>query len=131
MAGFDLLGWFGAAAMGLVLGLIGGGGSILAVPVLVYLFGQPGGLATYYSLFIVGLSAAIAVVPYARRGGVEFATAGVFFLPSLLGVAISRRILLPALPPVVEFLGLSIAKDAIVLLGFGAVMLAASVSMIR
>lgn len=108
--------------MGLTLGLIGGGGSILSVPILVYLFKVSGSSATYQSLFIVGVCAAVGVIPFARRKLVEFKTSLMFFFPAVIGVFFSRRIILPALPA---------NKDLIILMAFATVMLAASWSMIR
>ena len=55
----EIFGYFLAAAIGVSLGLIGGGGSILAVPVLAYLFGMDEKVATAYSLFIVGTAALV------------------------------------------------------------------------
>lgn len=118
----EALGYFGAATMGLTLGLIGGGGSILTVPILAYLFKIPAAAATYYSLFIVGVCAAFGVIPFAKRKLVEVRTSLLFFLPALIGVLFSRRFILPRLPE---------SKDAIILSAFAIVMLAASWSMIR
>ncbi len=126
-----ILGFLGAAIMGLTLGLIGGGGSILAVPILVYLFGIPGAQATYYSLFVVGLCAAVGSVPYAKRGLVQLGTGLLFFFPSVAGVMISRRLLLPSIPPQLSVAGVSLTKDALILGAFAVVMLAAAISMLR
>ena len=59
MEAIELIGWASAALIGVVLGLLGAGGSILAVPVLHYLLGFPAEEATAYSLFVVGVSAAL------------------------------------------------------------------------
>jgi uncharacterized membrane protein YfcA len=111
--------------MGLILGLIGGGGSILAVPLLVFLFGLPGSVATFYSLLIVAVSAAVGALPFARRGLVEFKTGLLFLFPSILGVSFARRVLLPSLPGTPEF------KDTLILMAFAALMIAAARSMLR
>ena len=127
-----LCGYLGAGVMGTTLGLIGGGGSILAVPLLVYLFGFSGSQATFSSLFVVGICAGAGAIPFARRRLVATQTAMLFFVPSLLGVLISRRALLPALPATVSIgNAVSISKDLLILCLFGGVMLAASGSMIR
>lgn len=125
------LGYIGAVGMGLTLGLIGGGGSILAVPILVYLFGMPGGQATFSSLFIVGVCAAAGAIPMAKRGLVSFKTAGAFFLPSVIGVWLARRVLLPAVPDSFRLAGQVLNKDLLILILFGFVMLAASWSMLK
>ncbi|MEW6057344.1 MAG: sulfite exporter TauE/SafE family protein [Bdellovibrionota bacterium] len=116
------LGYFGAAVMGVTLGLLGGGGSILAVLIFAYLFNVSATAATYYSLFIVGVCSAIGVIPFAQRRLVEVKTALLFFVPAAIGVFFSRRIILPRLPE---------NKDMIILVAFAIVMLAASWSMIR
>lgn len=61
-----MLAWLGALLIGLSLGLLGSGGSILTVPVLVYLLGEPPKLAIAESLLIVG------AIPYALRGLVDW-----------------------------------------------------------
>lgn len=94
----DLLGYLSALFIGLTLGLIGGGGSILAVPVLVYLFVLDETLATGYSLFIVGCSALVGGVQQYVRGNVDFRTAIVFGVPAIISVTIVRSLLIPALP---------------------------------
>lgn len=127
----EAVGYLAAAGMGVTLGLLGGGGSILAVPILVYLLGVPGAQATYHSLFIVGLSAAVGAVVLARRGLVAARTGLRFFVPSVLGVWLARRVLLPAVPPRIELAGHALTKDILLLALFGAVMLAAAASMLR
>jgi uncharacterized membrane protein YfcA len=80
-----LLAWIGALAIGLTLGLLGAGGSILTVPVLVYLVGEPPKAAVAESLAIVGTIAAVGVVPYARKGLVSWHTVLLFSLPGMMG----------------------------------------------
>jgi uncharacterized membrane protein YfcA len=60
-------------AIGILLGLVGAGGSILAVPVLVYVLGEPVKQATTESLLIVGLTA---LVGTRRRGARAFVSCG-------------------------------------------------------
>ena len=73
-----LVGYFAAIIIGISLGLIGGGGSILTVPVLVYLFGINPVVATAYSLFIVGSTSLFGVIPKYRSGLVNLKTAAIF-----------------------------------------------------
>src|SRR5689334_9276140 len=80
-----LLAWLGALAIGLTLGLLGAGGSILTVPVLVYLVGEPPKAAVAESLAIVGAIAAVGAVPYARKGLVAWPTVLLFSLPGMMG----------------------------------------------
>ena len=75
----------GALAIGLSLGLLGSGGSILTVPVLHYLVGQPEKLAIGGSLFVVGLIAAAAAIPYALHRQVDWRNVGWFGVPGMLG----------------------------------------------
>lgn len=92
---------FGALAsllIGLSLGLIGGGGSILTVPVLVYLFGVNPLQATAYSLFIVGTTSAIGAFPKYKEGQVNLKTALIFGAPSIITVYATRKWILPAIP---------------------------------
>lgn len=128
----EILGYFGAVLMGLSLGLIGGGGSILTVPILVYLFSVDAVLATAYSLFIVGLTALIGSFSHMKLGNIDWRTAIVFGIPSILGVYATRAWLMPALPdPLFSVGGQIVAKPLGVLLFFALIMLAASYSMIR
>ena len=123
----EILGYAAAVAIGITLGLMGGGGSILTVPVLVYLFGESASKATGDSLFIVGATAAIGAVLMARRGLVDTSAALRFALPAFLTVWLTRHFLLPALP---EKLGM-LSRDTALLVFFAALMLATAVSMLR
>ena len=122
---------FGAGLMGVTLGLIGGGGSILTVPILVYGFGVPGATATFHSLFVVGVAAAVGAMPYAGRQKVDFKSALLFYPTSLIGVTLARRWALPALPDTLDLAGLQLSKDLLILGLFATVMLLASASMLR
>ena len=96
----EILGYFMAIAIGVSLGLIGGGGSILAVPVLAYLFGMDEKVATAYSLFIVGTAALVGGLRQHRNGNVDWRTAVVFGIPAIAGVWVVRHYIVPALPDV-------------------------------
>lgn len=127
-----IFGYLGAAATGISLGLIGGGGSILIVPVLVYLFGISPSLSTAYSLFIVGLASLVGAFKYAKSNLVEYKTALIFALPAFLGVFSSRRYVLPAIPDNVFSMGEhTLTKGALIMSVFAVVMLVAAISMIR
>ena len=126
------LGYVAAVFIGLALGIMGGGGSILTVPVLVYLIGINPVLSTAYSLFIVGSTALVGAAGHFRRGLVALPTALVFLLPSLVAVFLTRRLLLPAIPAVLFHLGSRlVTKDLLVLVAFALLMVAAATSMIR
>lgn len=124
----SVLGYVAAVVMGLSLGLIGGGGSILTVPILVYLFGVTPLLASSYSLFLVGATALVGGVAYLKKGEVDIKTGVVFALPSLLGITLVRAYVLPWLPDPVLF-GLS--KDDFILFIFALLMVLASFSMLK
>ncbi|HET9503452.1 MAG TPA: sulfite exporter TauE/SafE family protein [Hymenobacter sp.] len=127
-----LAGYFAAIFIGLALGIMGGGGSILTVPVLVYLLGVSPVLSTAYSLFVVGSTAAVGAASYLRRGLVSLRTAVVFLLPSLLAVFAVRKLLLPAVPHELFTVGgVLITKDLLVLVAFAGLMVAAATAMIR
>jgi hypothetical protein len=128
----EILGYFASVIMGLTLGLIGGGGSILTVPILVYLFKIDPVLATAYSLFVVGLTSAIGSVSHFKSGNVNIKTALVFGVPSIVGVYAVRKFVVPAIPDPVFTLGAwPVAKAVFVMVLFAVLMLLASISMIR
>jgi uncharacterized protein len=128
----ETAGFIAALAIGLSLGVIGGGGSILTVPVLVYLFGTAPVPATAYSLFVVGATALVGSAAYMRQGMVSYRTAVVFGIPSILAVYLTRSMLLPAIPLELFTLGsLTLTRDLLLMLLFATLMLAASASMIR
>ena len=113
--------------MGFTLGLIGAGGSILAMPILVYLFKIDALLATNYSLFIVGLSALIGAYIYQRKNLINFDSLKVFIPSALVTLLISRLILLPNLPELI----FTIKKEIIIMLIFAIIMILAAFSMIN
>lgn len=128
----EIFGFLASIMIGVSLGLIGGGGSILTVPVLVYLFGVDPLMATAYSLFIVGLSALVGAYPKYKEGMISVKTAIVFGVPAILAVFLTRKVLVPAIPDELFTLGsLVITKSLMMMTLFAVLMVAASVSMIR
>lgn len=128
----EIVGYIGAIIMGLSLGLIGGGGSILTVPILVYLFSLDAVLATAYSLFIVGLTSLIGSFSHMKMGNIHWKTALVFGIPSIISVFLTRAYLVPAIPETLFSIGgLEITKSIGLLLLFAVIMLLASYSMIK
>jgi uncharacterized membrane protein YfcA len=128
----EYIGYGFALLIGLILGLTGGGGSILTVPVLVYLLQFNAVTATAYSLFVVGVTSVFGTVQNYRKGLVEL-KAGIWFaLPSLAGVYLSRKFLIGAIPEIVYGNGsLMVTKDALLMIGFAIVILFVAVSMLR
>jgi uncharacterized membrane protein YfcA len=128
----ELLGYVASALIGIALGLIGGGGSILTVPVLVYLFHIEPTLATAYSLFIVGTTALAGGIRSAANKMVDFRTAIVFSIPSFVAVYLTRGYLMPAIPDEIGTIGtFMITRNIAIMLFFAIIMLAAAFSMIR
>ena len=123
----EVFGYGAAVVIGITLGLMGGGGSILTVPVLVYLFGRSAAIATGYSLFIVGVTAMIGAILMAQRGLVAGRIAIGFALPAFLTVWLTRHFLLPALP----MMWGRYSRDTILLIFFAVLMLVTAVSMLR
>jgi uncharacterized membrane protein YfcA len=128
----ELLGYIASILIGVSLGLIGSGGSILTVPVLVYLFSIDAVAATAYSLFIVGFTAAVGSVGYFRKNLVNVKTAIVFGAPSIVAVFLTRAYIVPAIPKEVFSVGdFIITKSILMMLLFAVLMVAASYSMIK
>jgi uncharacterized membrane protein YfcA len=127
-----IIGFAAAIVIGISLGLIGGVGSILTVPVLVYIMGIDPMLATAYSLFVVGSTSLVGAGTYMKKGLVNYKTAIVFAIPSFIAVFLTRKFLVPALPDPLFSIGESlVTKNIGIMVFFGLIMLAASYSMIR
>jgi uncharacterized membrane protein YfcA len=128
----EIAGYAAAILIGLSLGLIGGGGSILTVPILVYFFLIDPVIATTYSLFVVGLTSSAGAISHYRKGNVNFKIAFVFGIPSLIAVFIMRKWVMPVLPHHLLNMGsFELTKPVLLMLVFAVLMLAASISMIR
>ena len=128
----EIVGYICAIFIGLSLGLIGGGGSILTVPVLTYLFGKSAKEATMYSLFIVGVAASFGAIKMLKKGLVDFKTGAVFSIPALASISFARAVLVPAIPKEIFSVGTFTLTDNIaIMILFAVVMLKASVSMIK
>ena len=127
----ELIGYFVSILIGISLGLIGSGGSILTVPLLVYFFHVSPLLATTYSLAIVGLSSIAGVISRIKQKLVDFKTILIFGIPSIMGVFSSRKFILPAIPELIyggpHFI---LTKDHFIMLFFATLMLIAALSMI-
>ncbi len=126
-----VLGYMAAVLIGISLGLIGGGGSILTVPVLVYLFGVDATLATSYSLFIVGATSLVGAYKNYTKGFVDIKTALLFGAASITTVLLTRRFVIPLIPDTIWTSGsVVITKSFLTMVLFAALMLMASFSMI-
>jgi len=128
----EIIGYISSIIIGISLGLIGGGGSILTVPVLVYLFGVEPMMATAYSLFIVGTSSLVGAFPKYKQGLISLKTAVVFGIPSIIAVFATRKFIVPSIPKEVFSIGdFVVTKSILMMMLFAILMVAASVSMIR
>lgn len=128
----QFLGYFGALFIGLILGLIGSGGSILSVPILVYLMAVNPVTATAYSLFIVGSTSLVGTIKNFQKNLVDFKTAIVFSIPAFIAVYITRKYLVPSLPEhLFSIAGIEITRDMGIMVFFAVLMIMASLSMIR
>jgi uncharacterized membrane protein YfcA len=128
----EIAGYLAAVLIGVSLGLIGGGGSILTVPVFVYLLQVHPVLATTYSLFVVGSCSLVGSVRSYNKKLIDFQVVLYFGLPSLLSVYIVRRFVLPMIPDHLFTIGkLVVDKGVFLMVLFALLMLAAAASMIR
>lgn len=128
----EVAGYLASILIGISLGLIGGGGSILTVPVLVYLFGIDATIATVYSLFVVGVTSVVGSVSYFRKGLVNLKTAFIFGIPSIAAVFLTRHYIVPAIPEEVFHMGsFIVTKNMLLMLLFAVLMVVASYSMIK
>ncbi len=128
----EILGYLSAILIGISLGLIGGGGSSLAIPVLVYLFHLSPQAAIPDSFLIVGLSSFAGALTYIYSDLVCYKSSLVFGLPSILSVYFTHQYILPSIPEKLTLFGnISFSKDVFVLSIFSILMIAASISMIR
>ena len=126
-----VLGFIGALLMGLVLGLIGGGGSILTVPIMVYFLDVNPILATAYSLFIVGITAFVGAVRNFQNQLVDFKTGIIFAIPAFIGVYIARAYFIEMIPDEIIILSAVLQKGTAIMIFFSLIMLLASYFMIR
>lgn len=132
MSSIEIFGYLGALIIGIVLGLIGGGGSILTVPILVYLLSVNPVTATAYSLFVVGVSALVGALRKLQKGLLDVRTAIVFAIPAFIAVYIARKFIVPAIPETLFAIGdFTVTKNIGIMVFFAIIMLMASVSMIR
>ncbi len=127
-----IFGYVLAVIVGITLGLIGSGGSILSVPILVYVMGIEPVLATGYSLFIVGTTALVGGVQKARHKLVDFNKVLLFGIPSVIAVFFTRRFVVPNIPEIV-FLNsyFTLHKSVLIMTVFAVVMMVAAVRMIK
>ena len=126
------IGYVLAAFVGLILGMLGSGGSILSVPILVYVMGIEPILATAYSLFIIGTTSLVGGIHKAQQQLVDFNKVFLLGIPAVISVFITRKMIVPQIPEIVfstDYFTLS--KSILIMLVFAVVMIFASVRMIQ
>jgi uncharacterized membrane protein YfcA len=128
----EAVGYVASIFVGMILGLLGGGGSILSIPILVYLFDVEPVRASAYSLFIVGVTSFAGAIPKYREHLVNLRTGILFGLPSIITIFCTRHWIVPAIPDVVLTIGdIEISKRLMLLGLFALLMVLAAVPMIR
>ncbi len=132
METFQLIGYVGAFAIGLIMGSTGSGGSAMAVPIFNYLFVMDMHSATAHSLFVVGMSASAGVLLNARKQSMDWQLALLFSIPMVVTVFLVRKFLLPSIPPVVYHTdNLAITRDLVIMIFFGVLMAVAALRTIK
>ncbi len=128
----EIIGYLASIVIGISLGLIGGGGSILTIPILVYLFKIDPELATSYSLFIVGMTALFGGYSHHKLGNLNLKTAIYFAIPSVVSILIIREVIFPHIAATLfTFASYAISKDLLIMVVFSILMISASISMIK
>ena len=131
-ANMEYIGYLASVVIGLSLGLIGGGGSILTIPILVYLFKIDPKLATSYSLFIVGITALSGCFSHYRMGNLKIKSALFFAIPSVFSILVIREVIILKIPNVLFTINdFQVTKDFLIMIVFAILMMAASISMIQ
>lgn len=128
----ELVGYLALIGLGFILSVIGGGGSLLSVPILVYLFSIDIVTASSYSLFIVGTSSLLGALQKFRKEGADFLVAMVFGCSSAIGIFITRKWIVPIIPEVVWVENdILITKRALLLGIFSSIVIASSLVILR
>lgn len=127
----EILSYVGALFIGLVLGLTGGGGSILTVPILVYLMSINPVTATAYSLFIVGTTSTFGAIQNYRKNLVDIKNGFIFAVPSFIAVYLTRKYIVPEIPKVIIESPILITKDTFLMLFFAVIMVFGALSVLK
>ncbi len=127
----EILGYVGALFIGLVLGLTGGGGSILTVPILVYLMSVSPVTATAYSLFIVGTTSTFGAIQNYRKNLVDIKNGFIFAIPSFIAVYLTRKFIVPRIPEIIIESPILITKNTFLMLFFAVIMIFGALSVLK
>lgn len=127
----EILGYIGALFIGLILGLTGGGGSILTVPILVYLMSINPVTATAYSLFIVGTTSTFGAIQNYRKNLVDIKNGFIFAIPSFIAVYLTRKFIVPRIPEIIIESPILITKNTFLMLFFAVIMIFGALSVLK
>ena len=127
----EILGYVGALFIGLVLGLTGGGGSILTVPILVYLMSVSPVTATAYSLFIVGTTSTFGAIQNYRKNLVDIKNGFIFAIPSFIAVYLTRKFIVPRISEIIIESPILITKNTFLMLFFAVIMIFGALSVLK
>lgn len=127
----DIIGYVGALFIGLVLGLTGGGGSILTVPILVYLMSISPVTATAYSLFIVGTTSTFGAIQNYQKNLVDIKNGFIFAIPSFIAVYLTRKFIIPRIPEIIIESPVLITKNTFLMLFFVVIMIFGALSVLK
>lgn len=120
-----------AGIIGIILGLVGAGGAIIAVPILVYLMGIDQSVASGYALFTIAIASAVGAVPYVRRSEVHWPAVYSFGSVALVTTGLVRRFVVPMIPQSFIVAGDMVTDDTFLMIAFALVMFIAAIGMIR
>jgi uncharacterized membrane protein YfcA len=128
----ELEAYTASVVIGLCLGLIGAGGSILTIPVFVYILKTSPVASTIYSMFVVGICSFTGAIIAFTKKLVDIKAAVVFGLPSVAGVFIARKLIFPLVPEQLFSIGsMAITKDVFIMLVLAIIMLIVSIKMLK
>ena len=126
----EILGYIGALLIGLILGLIGSGGSVLAVPIFIYLFLLDEKIATAYSLFVVGSTSLVGSLSYSKKKLINWNQVLLFGVPSVISVVLVRNFLMPYIPEVITSIsGYNVSRRTLILGLFSILLILSSIMM--
>ena len=127
-----ILGYLGALFVGITLGLIGSGGSILSLPIFVYLFGLNPVIASAYSLFTVGLTSLVGSIKNIKLKFIDINTVVYFSFSAAISVYVTRKYLIDLIPDEIVTIGsLLITKEKFLMLFFSILIYFAGIAMIK
>lgn len=127
----EIIGYFSALFVGLVIGTLGGGGSILAVPILVAFFHLEPQHATVYSLFIVGVTSLFGAIQHFKSKLINPLNTLLFGIPAVISISLTRLFIVPSIPQHIHLGGLAFEKNTFIMSLFAILMILASIPMIR